>query len=56
MGVSETVVRVGGSKEVGGCRHRGSDHTCGGGDSMTSSRESGQGGCGGGMHGSLGTS
>ena len=47
---------MGGSGDEGSCQHGGRDHACGGGDSMTSLRESGQGGHGGGMRGSLGRS
>jgi len=56
MGGEETVVGVGGSGDEGGCRCRGNDRAHGGGDSVTSLRESGWGGHGGGMRGSLGIS
>ena len=54
MGVDTTVVGVGGSGDVGGCCHRGSNHACGGRDNMSNSRESGWGGCGGGACGLFG--
>ena len=56
MGVSGMVVGVGGRGEEGSCQHGGNDCMRGGGDRVTSSRQSGQGGHGGGMCGSLGIS
>ena len=55
-GGDEMVVGVGGRGDEGGCQHRGSDRAQGGGDSVTSLRESGQGGWGGGICGLLGIS